>query len=115
MARRATKKVRPKRPRASADDISRTPEYRELLADITQLIRTAKQTPARRTNPPRVTMRELNLARALRGVMKLEALEKWLVKPNAAFDGEKPIELIKRGETRRLWQMVYELRAGTPV
>ena len=115
MARRATKKVPPKRPRASADDISRTPEYRELLADITQLIRTAKQTPARRTNPPRVTMRELNLARALCSVMKPEVMEKWLVKPNAAFDGEKPIELIKRGETRRLWQMVYELRAGTPL
>ncbi|MGA3068210.1 MAG: MbcA/ParS/Xre antitoxin family protein [Tepidisphaeraceae bacterium] len=115
MVRRPTKKVARKRRRASADEISRTPEYQAFLAEIVKRIRTVKGRTAHHSVRPRVTMRELKLARALRGVMEPEALVKWLDKPNPAFDGQRPIELIKRGETRRLWQMVYELRSGMPV
>ncbi|HUB27148.1 MAG TPA: hypothetical protein VL992_17105 [Tepidisphaeraceae bacterium] len=60
--------------------------------------------------------RELErLTEALRGLFKLEAIGEWFDTPNAAFGGLKPIEVIERGESDRLWNMVFELRAGTHV
>ncbi|MFO0865772.1 MAG: antitoxin Xre/MbcA/ParS toxin-binding domain-containing protein [Gemmataceae bacterium] len=37
----------------------------------------------------------------------------WLQTPNETFDGLKPLEVIDRGESDRLWQMIYFLRSGT--
>jgi hypothetical protein len=36
-------------------------------------------------------------------------------KPNEAFGGLKPLEVIERGEIDRIWQMIHLLRSGTPV
>jgi hypothetical protein len=55
------------------------------------------------------------LTDALRGLFKAEALAEWFDTPNPAFGGLKPIELIERGESDRLWQMIFGLRAGTHV
>ena len=59
-------------------------------------------------------VRELErLTAALAGLFAAEHLGTWFDKPNAAFGGLKPIEVIERGESDRLWQMIFELRAGT--
>lgn len=52
-----------------------------------------------------------------------EALEKlipndnigpWLREPNPAFDGSTPLQVVERGETDRIWRMIYELESGEP-
>lgn len=59
-------------------------------------------------------LRELErLTEALRALIDDHALGEWFDAPNPAFGGLKPIEVIERGETDRLWQMVFEMRAGT--
>jgi DNA-binding transcriptional regulator YiaG len=55
------------------------------------------------------------LTEALRGLFKADALGEWFDTPNPAFSGLKPIEVIERGESDRLWQMIFELKAGTHV
>jgi DNA-binding transcriptional regulator YiaG len=61
-------------------------------------------------------LRELErLTEALRGLFKLDALGEWFDTPNRAFGNLKPIEVIERGESDRLWQMIFELRAGSHV
>jgi DNA-binding transcriptional regulator YiaG len=65
-----------------------------------------------------VTRRLIELRRltnALTEVMKRESLGKWLETPNEAFDGLKPLEVIERGESDRIWSMVYFLRSGVPL
>jgi hypothetical protein len=41
-------------------------------------------------------------------------LGNWFRAPNLAFDGLKPVEVIERGESDRLWEMAYYLRSGVP-
>jgi hypothetical protein len=55
------------------------------------------------------------LAQALEPLVQNEVLAKWFGEPNEAFGGLKPIEIIERGESDRLWQMVFELRSGAHV
>lgn len=50
------------------------------------------------------------LARALCGLFKKKSLGTWFDKPNPTFGGLKPVEVVERD---RLWQMIFELRAGT--
>ena len=38
----------------------------------------------------------------------------WLLQPNPAFDGSTPLQVIERGESDRLWRMIYELESGQP-
>src|SRR5712691_386739 len=52
------------------------------------------------------------LTNALTEVMKADSLGKWLQTPNEAFNGLKPLEVIDRGETDRIWSMIYFLRSG---
>jgi hypothetical protein len=54
------------------------------------------------------------LTNALAEEMNEESLGKWLQTPNEAFDGLKPLEVIDRGESDRIWSMVYFLRSGVP-
>lgn len=49
---------------------------------------------------------------ALQDVVDVDLLGYWFQKPNDAFDGLKPLEVIERGEIDRLWNMVFELRSG---
>lgn len=51
---------------------------------------------------------------ALGDVIQKDAIAPWLEKPNSAFDGLKPIEVIERGEVDRIWQMIYYLRSDVP-
>lgn len=52
------------------------------------------------------------LINALSEVINKESLGAWLQTPNEAFDGLKPLEVIDRGESDRIWSMIYFLRSG---
>jgi DNA-binding XRE family transcriptional regulator len=54
------------------------------------------------------------VVRALSEVINEEIVGPWMLQPNDAFDGLKPIEVIERGEVDRIWQMIFLLRSGTP-
>ncbi|HEV3386918.1 MAG TPA: hypothetical protein VG097_19025, partial [Gemmata sp.] len=54
------------------------------------------------------------LISGLSEVIKKESLGKWLKTSNPAFDGSKPLEVIERGESDRIWEMIYFLRSGVP-
>jgi DNA-binding transcriptional regulator YiaG len=55
------------------------------------------------------------LTQALGALFHDKTLGKWFDTPNPAFGGLKPIELIERGESDRLWRMIFDLKAGTHV
>lgn len=43
-----------------------------------------------------------------------ESIGPWLKEPNPAFDGSTPLQVVERGETDRIWRMIYELGSGEP-
>jgi len=49
---------------------------------------------------------------ALENLVCPEAIGPWLKEPNPAFDGSTPLQVIERGESDRIWRMVYELESG---
>lgn len=49
---------------------------------------------------------------ALSEVLAGEAIGAWMLRPNPAFAGLKPIEVIARGEADRIWQAIFILRSG---
>ncbi len=49
---------------------------------------------------------------ALAGIIKAKAIGEWMQRPNKQFDGSTPLQVIERGETDRLWQMIWQLREG---
>lgn len=54
------------------------------------------------------------LTDALSEVIRPESLGQWLRTPTPAFGGSKPLEVVERGESARLWEMIYFLRSGVP-
>jgi predicted transcriptional regulator len=114
------------RPATPPDPESAVRTMRERL-DLTQpefgrLVGVSTRTVASLEDPdfhPRDELRRrvleiLRLCNALGEVMKPTAVGRWLVTPNPALDGLKPVELAERGEIDRLWSMVYQLRSGNP-
>lgn len=68
------------------------------------------------TEPAVRSHRELErLIKALRRVMRSAHIRIWLMTPSDAFGGLKPVEVIERGESDRIWRMVYELESGSPL
>jgi hypothetical protein len=58
---------------------------------------------------------EMNrLFEALARLVASDAIGPWLKEPNPAFDGSTPLQVIERGETDRVWRMIYELESGEP-
>ena len=49
---------------------------------------------------------------ALAEVVPASQIGPWLDTPNPAFEGSTSLQVIERGESDRLWQMVWELRMG---
>lgn len=54
------------------------------------------------------------LFEALEKFVPNESIGPWLKEPNPAFDGSTPLQVVERGETDRVWRMVYELESGEP-
>ena len=70
---------------------------------------------AGKTPSPTLFRQLLELRRvidALGEVIQKDAIGPWLDRPNDAFDGLKPMEVIERGEVDRIWQMIFYLRSG---
>jgi hypothetical protein len=49
---------------------------------------------------------------ALTEVVPASQIGPWLDSPNSAFEGWTPLQVIERGESDRLWRMIWELRMG---
>jgi hypothetical protein len=68
------------------------------------------------SKPSSSTVRRLTevkrLFTALENLVSPEAIGPWLKDPNPAFDGSTPLQVIERGESDRIWRMVYELESG---
>jgi len=47
---------------------------------------------------------------ALSDMVDAKAIGEWLKQPNPAFDGSTPLQVIERGETDRIWRMIWELQ-----
>ena len=54
------------------------------------------------------------LLEGLSRVMAPEQIGPWLKSPNTAFGGCTPLQLVERGETDRIWRMLYDLESGQP-
>jgi hypothetical protein len=54
------------------------------------------------------------LFEALARLFDAKEIGPWLLQPNPAFDGSTPLQVIERGESDRLWRMIYELESGQP-
>jgi DNA-binding transcriptional regulator YiaG len=58
-------------------------------------------------------LRELQrLTDALQSLFDPKALGTWFESPNSALGNFSPLELIERGETDRLWRMIFEFQSG---
>lgn len=47
-------------------------------------------------------------------VVDPSVLPDWFNRPNEELGGQKPIDLVKQGDTERLWTIVDRLRHGIP-
>jgi hypothetical protein len=52
------------------------------------------------------------LVAALGELVEPESIPDWRRTPNNAFGGLKPVEVNERGETDRLWRMLFYLESG---
>ncbi len=52
------------------------------------------------------------LRAALSGLLAPAALRDWMRSPNPAFEGQTPIQVIERGESDRIWQMIFQIDEG---
>lgn len=52
---------------------------------------------------------------ALAELMEPEAVGEWLKTPNDAFEGSTPLQVIERGESDRIWRMIFLVETGEPV
>ena len=56
----------------------------------------------------------VHLFDALSDVISSKSIGPWLSLPNPAFDGSTPLQVIERGESHRIWRMIWELGSGEP-
>jgi len=47
-------------------------------------------------------------------LMKPKEVGRWLKEPNPAFDDSTPVQVIERGQTDRIWRMLYYAESGEP-
>lgn len=47
-------------------------------------------------------------------LMQPKDVGRWLKEPNPAFDGSTPVQVIERGQTDRIWRMLYYTESGEP-
>jgi RES domain-containing protein len=67
------------------------------------------ETPSAKQEKALVEMDRLldGLSRA----MEPAQVGRWLKQPNAAFDGSTPLQVVERGESDRIWHMLYDLES----
>jgi hypothetical protein len=66
--------------------------------------------------PERINRVRINefgrLVAQLHTIIKPETLSTWWNQPVANFGGSTPLQVLERGETDRLWRMIWEIREG---
>ena len=66
--------------------------------------------------PERINRVRINefgrLVAELRTIIKPEKLKTWWNQPVENFGGSTPLQVLERGETDRLWRMIWEIREG---
>jgi hypothetical protein len=66
--------------------------------------------------PERINRVRINefgrLAAELHTIIKPEKLKTWWNQPVAKFGGSTPLQVLERGETDRIWRMIWEIREG---
>jgi hypothetical protein len=66
--------------------------------------------------PERINRVRINefgrLVAELRSIIKPENLKTWWYQPVESFGGSTPLQVLERGETDRLWRMIWEIREG---
>jgi DNA-binding transcriptional regulator YiaG len=68
-------------------------------------------TPPQRSSAQKI--REVTrLFDALADIIDAKVIGQWLQRPNQHFDGSTPLQVMERGETDRLWRMIWQLREG---
>lgn len=89
-------------------------------ADFARLIGTDRRTIGRwlaqeaepRTEARRRLLEVLAVLEQLSGVMRPDAAHDWLFSPNPLLGHDKPIELLERGEWRRVLGLIDALEEG---
>lgn len=51
---------------------------------------------------------------SLSRLMKPKDVGRWLKEPNPALDGSTPVQVIERGQTDRIWRLLYFIESGEP-
>lgn len=88
-------------------------ELARLLGFSTRWVATQEASGARAdTGAERRLLEIARLVAALARVVQPEGLRGWFIRPNPAFQGLKPLEVVERGQIDRLWQMVFFLESG---
>jgi hypothetical protein len=66
--------------------------------------------------PERINRVRINefgrLVSELRSIVKPGKLRSWWNQPVENFGGSSPLQVLERGETDRLWRMIWEIREG---
>ena len=101
-------------------DIKEFCRQTNLTLDIfTRLVGTSRRAVATwlSGNPPsRANERNLiELSRLFAALVELvptSQIGSWLETSNSAFEGSTPVQVIERGESDRIWRMIWELRGG---
>jgi DNA-binding transcriptional regulator YiaG len=52
------------------------------------------------------------IGHALAQIIPAKDVGEWLRTPNPAFEGQGPIQIIERGESDRIWRMIFQIDAN---
>lgn len=52
------------------------------------------------------------LRQALAKIIPPAQVGQWMRTPNSAFEGQTPIQVVERGESDRIWRMIWQIDAG---
>jgi hypothetical protein len=63
-------------------------------------------------NAPQKSREVTGLFDALADIIDKKVIGQWLQRPNQQFDGTTPLQVMERGETDRLWRMIWQIREG---
>ena len=67
------------------------------------------------STPVRRALVEMDrLLDSLGRLMQPKDVGRWLKEPNPALDGSTPVQVIERGQTDRIWRLLYFLESGEP-
>ena len=67
------------------------------------------------STPVRRALVEMDrLLDSLSRLMQPKDVGRWLKEPNPALDGSTPVQVIERGQTDRIWRLLYFLESGEP-